>query len=503
MRRQSRGSTSVNTNAVQADAAQVSPLTPVLRDADLSSVHQDRQALQIATPRDPAFSSDQAAATRVSDSHRPFLRVTGGRRLQGELCVSGAKNSALVLMAACLLTRDPIRLTNVPPLTDIVGMAGMLESLGGRVHRQADTLELDGSGINSSTAPYELVNSLRASFFCIGPLLARMGMAKVPLPGGCQIGTRPVVEHVRGLKAMGAQVTIDHGVVTAVVPGPDRRLKGARILLDCPSVGATETLMMAAALADGETVIENAAQEPEVVDLADLLIAMGARIRGAGSPTITIAGVQRLHGADYRVIPDRIEAGTFLLAAAITRSVLRVTPVIPDHLGAVLTKLEEAGCRIDRDGEGLILTPGTIRAVDLRTMPFPGFPTDLQAPFMSLLATAEGTSVVCETIFENRLQHVAELQRMGASIRTQANTAVVEGVARLSGAPVKGTDLRASAAMVLAGLAADGSTDVYGLEYLDRGYAALEDKLNAVGACIERIDPALESQAGTELSIAA
>ena len=251
--------------------------------------------------------------------------------------------------------------------------------------------------------------------------------------------------------------------------------------------------------------IENAAQEPEVVDLADLLIAMGARIRGAGSPTITIAGVDRLHGADYAVIPDRIEAGTFLLAAAITRSALRVTPVIPDHLGAVLTKLEDAGCLIERDGEGLTLRPGRIRAVDLRTMPFPGFPTDLQAPFMSLLATAEGTSMVTETIFENRLQHVAELQRMGASIRTQGNAAVVEGVLRLSGAPVQGTDLRASAAMVLAGLAADGLTDVYGLEFLDRGYASLEDKLNAVGACIERIDPVADSAGASapELGIAA
>jgi len=439
-------------------------------------------------------SSEAATAAAVAslspDLQRPHLLVSGGRRLSGELRVSGAKNSALVLMAACLLTRDQILLRNVPPLTDIVGMGEMLVSLGGKVRRSADTLELDGSEINCSAAPYELVNSLRASFFCIGPLLARMGMAKVPLPGGCQIGTRPVVEHVKGLKAMGAQVTIEHGVVTAVVPGPNRRLRGAHIHMDCPSVGATETLMMAAALADGETVIENAAQEPEVVDLADLLLAMGARIRGAGTPTITIAGTERLHGADYSVIPDRIEAGTFLLAAAITRSALRVAPVIPEHLGAVLTKLEQAGCRIERDGDGLTLQAERIRAVDLRTQPFPGFPTDLQAPFMSLLATAEGTSMVCEKIFENRLQHVAELQRMGASIRTDGNTAFVDGVARLSAAPVKGSDLRASAAMVLAGLAAEGVSEVYGLEYLDRGYAGIEHKLNAVGASIQRIDPA-------------
>ena len=417
----------------------------------------------------------------------PQLEISGGRSLSGELHVSGAKNSALVLMATCLLTRDPVRLRNVPPLTDIAAMGEMLTSLGGQVRRQGDCLELSGEAVNNSTAPYELVNSLRASFFCIGPLLARMGMAKVPLPGGCQIGTRPVVEHVKGLKALGAQVTIEHGVVTAVVPGRGHRLTGGRIHMDCPSVGATETLMMAAALADGETVIDNAALEPEVLDLAGLLIAMGARIRGAGTTTITIVGVERLHGADYAVIPDRIEAGTFLLAAAITRSQLRVSPVIPEHLGAVITKLEEAGCSIEHDGIGLTIKADQINAVDLRTQPFPGFPTDLQAPFMSLLATARGTSVITENIFENRLQHVAELQRMGADIRMQGNTAFVEGVARLSGAPVRGTDLRASAAMVLAGLGAEGITTVRGLEFLDRGYANLEGKLNAAGARIQRI----------------
>ena len=428
--------------------------------------------------------------SKTRSLQNPRLEIRGGRRLSGELHVSGAKNSALVLMAACLLTRDTIRLRNVPPLTDIAAMGEMLSSLGGQVHRDGDALELKGDSINSSTAPYELVNSLRASFFCIGPLLARTGMAKVPLPGGCQIGTRPVVEHVKGLKALGAQVTIEHGVVTAVVPGSGHRLTGGRIHMDCPSVGATETLMMAAALADGETVIDNAALEPEVVDLAGLLIAMGAKVRGAGSSTITIVGVDRLHGADYAVIPDRIEAGTFLLAAAITRSHLRVTPVIPDHLGAVLTKLEEAGCTLEHDGVGLTIKADQINAVDLRTQPFPGFPTDLQAPFMSLLATARGTSVITENIFENRLQHVGELQRMGAHIRMQANTAFVEGVARLSGAPVEGSDLRASAAMVLAGLAADGITSVRGLEYLDRGYANLEGKLNAAGASIERVSSA-------------
>jgi UDP-N-acetylglucosamine 1-carboxyvinyltransferase len=419
------------------------------------------------------------------------LEVSGGQRLAGELRVSGAKNSALVLMAACLLTRDTLRLRNVPPLTDITAMGEILAALGVRVTRSGDTIDLDGESITRAAPPYELVNSLRASFFCIGPLLARMGTAQVPLPGGCQIGSRPVVEHVKGLKALGAQVTIEHGVVTASVPGRGHRLTGGHIHLDCPSVGATETLMMAAALADGETVIDNAALEPEVIDLAGLLTAMGARVQGAGTPTITIAGVQELHAADYAVIPDRIEAGTFLLAAAITRSSLTVGPVIPEHLGAVLTKLEEAGCQLRQDGTDLHISAAEIRALDLRTMPFPGFPTDLQAPFMSLLATANGTSLVVENIFENRLQHVAELQRMGASIRMQGNTACIEGVARLSGAPVHGTDLRASAAMVLAGLAAEGVTTVRGLEFLDRGYAHLEDKLNAVGARIRRLgDPA-------------
>ena len=272
-----------------------------------------------------------------------------------------------------------------------------------------------------------------------------------------------------------------------MVPGRGHRLKGGRIHLDCPSVGATETLMMAAALAEGETVIENAALEPEVVDLAGLLLAMGAKVRGAGTPTITIVGVERLHGADYAVIPDRIEAGTFLLAAAITRSTLTVGPVITDHLGAVLTKLEEVGCKLAIDGTQVTISAEEIRSVDLRTQPFPGFPTDLQAPFMSLLATAKGTSVISENIFENRLQHVAELQRMGAAIRVQGSTAFVEGVSSLSGAPVQGSDLRASAAMVLAGLAAEGITTVQGLEYLDRGYADFEGKLNRVGAAIRRV----------------
>ena len=427
-----------------------------------------------------------AAAPASQDILKPHLEIQGGNRLHGELRVSGAKNSALVLMTAALLTEETLSLSNVPPLTDIDGMESILVSMGVKVLRSSETIHLQASDLTSAEPPYELVNGLRASFFAIGSILARMGHAKVPLPGGCRIGARPVVEHIRGLKALGAVVTVEHGVVSATVPGDRKRLKGASIVLDCPSVGATETILMAASLAKGTSVIENAAQEPEVQDLANLLNAMGARISGAGGPSITVEGVERLHGCDYTVIPDRIEAGTFLLAAAITRSTLRVAPVIPDHLNSVLQKLRDCGCVLEVDGDGIVITPGTITGIDITTQPFPGFPTDLQAPFMALLATAQGTSVITEKIYENRMQHVAELQRMGAAIRVQGNAAVVEGVPSLSGAPVNGTDLRASAAMVLAGLVAQGRTQVSGLNHLDRGYAGIEAKLTASGAKLER-----------------
>jgi|TARA_B100000073_G_scaffold4520_1_gene3653 UDP-N-acetylglucosamine 1-carboxyvinyltransferase len=427
-----------------------------------------------------------AAAPASQDILKPHLEIQGGNKLHGELRVSGAKNSALVLMTAALLTEDTLSLSNVPPLTDIDGMEKILVSMGVKVQRRSETIHLKASDLTSAEPPYELVNGLRASFFAIGSILARMGHAKVPLPGGCRIGARPVVEHIRGLKALGAVVTVEHGVVSATVPGDRKRLKGASIVLDCPSVGATETILMAATLAEGTSVIENAAQEPEVQDLANLLNAMGARVSGAGGPTITVEGVERLHGCDYTVIPDRIEAGTFLLAAAITRSRLRVAPVVPDHLSSVLQKLRDCGCSLEIDGDGIVITPGSIKGIDITTQPFPGFPTDLQAPFMALLATAQGTSVITEKIYENRMQHVAELQRMGAAIRVQGNAAVVEGVPSLSGAPVNGTDLRASAAMVLAGLVAKGRTQVSGLSHLDRGYAGIEAKLTASGAQLER-----------------
>ncbi len=426
------------------------------------------------------------AATVSQRISKPHLAIKGGYKLSGDLTVSGAKNSALVLMTASLLTECPVEISNIPALTDIEGMSKVLRTMGVKLKRQSETINLQAENLNHSDPPYELVNGLRASFFCIGPLLGRLGEAKIPLPGGCRIGARPVVEHIRGLKALGAFVKVEHGVVTASVPGINKRLKGASVVFDCPSVGATETVLMAAVLAEGKTTIENAAQEPEIQDLARMLNMMGAKVIGAGGPTISIQGVKKLFGCNYKVIPDRIEAGTLLIAAAITRSKLRISPVIPEHLSAVLQKLRDCGCQLKIDKKGITIIPGEIQGVDITTQPFPGFPTDLQAPFMALLATAKGTSVVTEKIYENRMQHVGELQRMGASIRLQGSTAVVEGVPQLSAAPVSGGDLRAAAAMVLAGLAAKGTSKVEGLNHLDRGYEDLEKKLNSAGSQIQR-----------------
>ncbi len=417
-----------------------------------------------------------------------MLQIEGKSRLSGQVQISGAKNSALAIMAGVLLCSDTCRLQNIPNLVDVTRMGQILEALGVKVQRQGHTLDLDATQISQGQAPYEVVSQLRASFFIIGPLLARLGTAQVPLPGGCAIGARPVDLHVRGLQAMGAYVQIEHGVVNAYAPGG--KLKGAKIYLDYPSVGATETLMMAATLAEGETCIENAAQEPEVVDLANFCRSMGGRIKGAGTKTIWIEGVPRLHTTDYEIIPDRIEAGTFLVAAAITQSELVLNPVIPAHLTPVMAKLAATGAQVRAEGDRQlrVLPAETILATDIETLPYPGFPTDMQAQFMALLTLAAGNSMVTETVFENRLRHVAELQRMGANIRVKGNIAIVKGVPFLSGAPVLATDLRASAALVLAGLAAEGTTIIQDLQHLDRGYEQLEVKLQQVGARLKRVE---------------
>ncbi|BCL37745.1 UDP-N-acetylglucosamine 1-carboxyvinyltransferase [Nostoc sp. MS1] len=417
------------------------------------------------------------------------MQIWGGHSLRGHVKISGAKNSALVIMAGALLCSGDCRIRNVPLLADVERMAEVISALGVRLQRQGDTLDINASEIKTSKAPYELVTQLRASFFAIGAILARLGVAQMPLPGGCAIGARPVDLHVRGLQAMGAEVQIEHGICNAYVPGSSGRLKGAKIYLDTPSVGATETLMMAATLADGETVLENAAREPEVVDLANFCKAMGANIQGAGTSTITIVGVPKLHSVDYSIIPDRIEAGTFLVAGAVTRSELILSPVVPDHLIPVIAKLRDIGVPIIEEAPDClrILPAETLRATDIDTLPHPGFPTDMQAPFMALLTLAEGDSIINESVFENRLRHASELNRLGADIRVKGNTAFVRGVPMLSGAPVIGTDLRASAALVIAGLAATGKTTIKGLHHLDRGYDQLDVKLQQLGAKISRV----------------
>ncbi len=427
------------------------------------------------------------------------MQIWGGHPLRGHVKISGAKNSALVIMAGALLCPGDCRIRNVPLLADVERMSQVLSALGVRLTRQGDILDINASEIKTSKAPYELVTQLRASFFAIGAILARLGVAQMPLPGGCAIGARPVDLHVRGLQAMGAEVQIEHGICNAYVPGSNRRLKGAKIYLDIASVGATENLMMAATLAEGETIIENAAREPEVVDLANFCNAMGAKIQGAGTSRIIIEGVPKLHSVDYSIIPDRIEAGTFLLAAAITRSELTLSPVAPEHLVPVIAKLRDIGVTIiEEKPEYLRVLPAeTLKATDIETQYHPGFPTDMQAPFMALLALAEGDSVINESVFENRLRHASELNRLGADIRVKGNAAFVRGVPKLSGAPVLGTDLRASAALVIAGLAAEGQTTIQGLQHLDRGYDRLDVKLQQLGAKILRVG---ETSADAEIA---
>ncbi|PSF38465.1 UDP-N-acetylglucosamine 1-carboxyvinyltransferase [Aphanothece hegewaldii CCALA 016] len=425
----------------------------------------------------------------ISDN-QPYLEIKGRTSLSGEVTISGAKNSALAIMAGALLCSDECRITNVPSLADIARMGKILSALGIKITQQGNVLDIDARHLVQSHAPYDLVSQMRASFFVIGPLLTRLGEAKVPLPGGCAIGERPVDLHVRGLQAMGAEVYIEHGIVHANLKGSRKRLTGAKIYLDYPSVGATETIMMAATLAEGVTIIENAAKEPEVSDLANFCNSMGAKISGAGTDTIIIEGVERLGTTDYPIIPDRIEAGTFLIAGAITYSEISLYPVLPDHLVPVIAKLQEIGAKIIvEEPRRLRIIPGELKAADIETLPHPGFPTDMQAQFMALLTLSEGSCVVTETVFENRLRHVAELKRMGADIKVKGNVALVQGVPFLSGAPVMATDLRASAALVVAGLAAQGTTIIQGLHHLDRGYDNIEAKLQRLGASLRRVTP--------------
>lgn len=414
------------------------------------------------------------------------LKVTGGCRLKGEVKASGAKNAALPILAASLLTADDLVLHNVPHLSDIRTMGKLLSGLGMTVERPSDTetVRLNAKSLTTLTAPYELVKTMRASIVTLGPMLARFGEARVSLPGGCAIGARPVDQHIKGLQTLGAEVVIDHGYVVAKA----KRLKGAHIVTDMVTVTGTENLLMAATLAEGTTVIENAAREPEVVDLANCLIAMGAKIRGAGTPVIEVEGVSELHGATHSVLPDRIETGSFLVAALMTRGDVTVTHAAPHTLDIVLEKLREAGAAVQTGDDWIrVSIDKRPKAVSVRTVPHPGFPTDMQAQFMALDTIAEGTGRITETIFENRFMHVPELQRLGANITVDGHTAVVTGVEALSGANVMATDLRASASLVIAGLVAKGETIVDRIYHLDRGYDHMEVKLAALGAQIERI----------------
>jgi len=413
------------------------------------------------------------------------LRITGGRPLEGELRVSGAKNAALPIMCAALLSAKPLTLTNVPRLRDVSTMAKLLGEMGLGVERSPEgRVVLHAAAIKDPTASYELVKTMRASVLVLGPLLARCGRARVSLPGGCAIGARPVDQHVKGLEAMGATIAIEHGYMHASAD----RLRGARIVMDLVTVTGTENLMMAAALAEGETLIENAAREPEVVDLARCLAAMGAKIEGAGSETIRIVGARSLGGAEHRVMPDRIETATYLAAAAAAGGRVRLTGIAAGTLDAALDKLREAGAKVTVQETSIELeTNGRPNAVSVRTAPYPGFATDMQAQFMALASVARGTAHITETIFENRFMHALELRRLGADIQLQGNTAVVKGVERLQGAAVMATDLRASAGLVIAGLVAEGETVVDRIYHLDRGYEALETKLSALGARVERV----------------
>ena len=420
--------------------------------------------------------------------------VEGGAVLNGEVPISGAKNEVLPILCATLLADAPVTIKNVPALHDVATTKKVLAGLGAGVEidpahwgrGQESAVTVDPRTVNSHIAPYELVKTMRASVLVLGPLLAKYGQAEVSLPGGCAIGSRPVDQHIKGMQALGADIHVDHGFIKARAD----RLRGGRVIFDMVSVGATENVLMAAALAHGESVLENAAMEPEIVDLADCLIAMGAKIEGAGSGRILVQGVERLHGATHSVLADRIEAGTFLVAAAMTGGRVTATHAHPASMDAVLAKLAEAGAEVEIDGERITvdMLGRRARAVDINTAPHPGFPTDMQAQFMAMNCTAVGAGVIRETIFENRYMHVQELQRLGADIKVDGHTAVVRGVMGLTGAPVMATDVRASASLILAGLVADGETVIDRIYHLDRGYERIEEKLSGLGAVIRRVD---------------
>ena len=417
------------------------------------------------------------------------LIIHGGHELHGRVKISGAKNAVLPIIAATLLAQDkPCVLDEVPYLNDVCTIAEVLRQLGAKVdfNRQQHTLFVDSTVLKTVDAPYDLVRKMRASFVIMGPLLARYGKAKISMPGGCAIGTRPIDLHLKGFEALGAEIEIGHGFISATAPNG---LKGTSIYLDFPSVGATENIIMAACMAEGQTILENAAQEPEIIDLANFLNIMGAKIRGAGTNVIKITGVPKLIGHNYTIIPDRIEAGTYMVAVAMTGGDIYIENAISEHLKPVIAKLNEAGVKIEEDIDGIRVSCNKRpKAIDIKTLPYPGFPTDMQAQFMVMLTIADGTGLVTETVFENRFMHVDELKRMGACIKVDGRTSIVEGVPSLHGCQVKATDLRAGAAMVLAGLVANGETEVSYIHHIDRGYDNLVEKLCGLGADICRVD---------------
>lgn len=415
------------------------------------------------------------------------LVIHGGKPLEGTVRVSGAKNAVLPIIVASMLGTTQSTLTEIPKLADVHTVCDVIASLGVHIeHPERDTLVIDAHELTSTTAPYDLVRRMRASFLVMGPLLARKGRAQISLPGGCSIGARPIDLHLKAFEAMGAVINLENGDIEATAPNG---LKGAQIYLDFPSVGATENILMAASMAEGKTVLENAAEEPEIVDLATYLNSMGANIRGAGTNVIRIEGVKELHGANHAVIPDRIEAGTFMVGAAMTQGNVFVENAISEHLKPLISKLKEVGAEVQEEIDGIrVIGHAPLRPADIKTLPYPGFPTDMQAQFMALTTICQGTSVVTETVFENRFMHVDEFKRMGAKIRIEGRSAIVEGVPRLKGASVNATDLRAGAALVLAGLVADGETEVGHLYHIDRGYDNLVLKLQRLGADIVRVN---------------